>query len=64
MSARYSRSDRTVTVDQVPDGLRVTASDSGGNLSLPVRIVTGRPDDYAKAIGDDLAASGYTGSAS
>jgi hypothetical protein len=41
----------------------VTASDSGGNLSLPVRIVTGRPDDYAKAIRDDLTAGGYTGSA-
>ena len=64
MSARYSRSGRTVTVEQVPDGLRVTASDSGGNLSLPVRIVTGRPDGYAKAIGADMAASGYTGQAS
>jgi hypothetical protein len=65
MSARsYSKHDRTVTVDTQPGSVRVTASDSGGNLSLPVRIVTGRPDDYAKAIRDDLAASGYTGSGS
>lgn len=63
MSARYSSSGRTVTVEQVVDGLRVTASDSGGNLSLPVRLITSRPDDYAKAIRDDLTASGYTGSA-
>jgi hypothetical protein len=60
----YSKSDRTVTVDSQPDSVRVSASDSGGSLATPVRLITGRPDDYAQAIGDDLTASGYTGTAS
>jgi hypothetical protein len=52
---------RKVTLALVPDGLRVAASDDDGPVSRPVRLVTTRPGDYARAIGEDLAASGYDG---
>jgi len=54
---------RTVTLALVSDGLLVAASDGDGPVSRPVRLVTTRPGDYAKAIGEDLTASGYSGDA-
>jgi hypothetical protein len=53
---------RRVTVAQVEDGLRVSASDGDGPLAV-VRLITDQPDRHARAAARDLTAGGYTGDA-